>query len=380
MELNKNTIKKIMGIITFAVLLFVGAQRFDVVLYFVRYLFGLISPFVLGAAIAFILNVPMRGIENKLLSKIKKLKNPKVKRTFSLLLTLLLMTGIIFLVAFLIIPEVGRTIQVIVYEKFPDFIERIQREYSDLLVQYPEILEYLDNYELDWKQIGEGIVNFMRNSGTSMLQSTFGIASSILGGVINFFLGFIFAIYILIQKERLGRQIKKLFYAYLPKKVTDKFLSICSLSSKTFSSFLSGQCVEAVILGLMFFFTLSILRFPYALLIGVAIGFLALIPIFGAFVGCFIGAFLIIIVDPIKAFWFLIIFLIIQQIEGNLIYPRVVGSSVGLPSMWVLVAVTIGGNIMGVAGMLIFIPMTSVIYTLTREAVNHRLKKKKIVV
>ena len=244
-----------------------------------------------------------------------------------------------------------------------------------MLVQYPEILEYLDNYELDWKQIGEGIVNFMRNSGTSMLQSTFGIASSILGGVINFFLGFIFAIYILIQKERLGRQIKKLFYAYLPKKVTDKFLSICSLSSKTFSSFLSGQCVEAVILGLMFFFTLSILRFPYALLIGVAIGFLALIPIFGAFVGCFIGAFLIIIVDPIKAFWFLIIFLIIQQIEGNLIYPRLLEALLDylLCGSW---QVTI--EVTGVAGMLIFIPMTSVILPLTREAVNHRLKRKKL--
>jgi predicted PurR-regulated permease PerM len=216
------------------------------------------------------------------------------------------------------------------------------------------------------------------NSVADIIQSTFSTAFSIFGGMIDFFLGFIFSIYILAEKEKLGSQIRKLMYAYLPEKVVSKILSVCSLSERTFSRFLSGQCLEAFILGSMFFIVMVIFQFPYALLISVLIGFTALIPIFGAFIGCVIGAFLILMVNPLTALLFILMFVILQQIEGNFIYPRVVGGSIGLPSMWVLVAVTVGGSTMGIAGMLIFIPMFSVLYTLLREAVNRRLVLRKV--
>ena len=178
------------------------------------------------------------------------------------------------------------------------------------------------------------------------------------------------------QKEKLHVQIRKVFFAFIPIQKAEAFLKICSLTYQTFANFLTGQCVEAVILGSMFVVTLSILKMPYALLIGTLIAFTALIPIFGAFIGCAVGCFLIFMVSPKQAILFIIVFLILQQIEGNLIYPHVVGGSVGLPSIWVLAAVTIGGNLMGIVGMLIFIPLVSVLYTIFREFVYLRLKEK----
>ena len=209
-----------------------------------------------------------------------------------------------------------------------------------------------------------------------MLNSTITAAVSIVSGVTTFGIALVFAIYILLQKETLSAQMKKLMRAFLPDQVTENILSVADLAYNTFSHFLTGQCLEAVILGTMFFITLSVLRLPYALLVGVLIAFTALIPIFGAFIGCVIGAFLMLMVKPLDALLFVAVFFILQQIEGNLIYPHVVGNSVGLPSIWVLVAVTIGGSAMGIAGMLIFIPLCSVLYSLLRGMVYARLEKK----
>ena len=202
------------------------------------------------------------------------------------------------------------------------------------------------------------------------------MATVLVNGTVNFIVGFVFACYILLQKEKLLYQLRKLLEAFLPEKAAEKIWYVGQLTEKIFSNFITGQCVEAVILGAMFAVTLSIFKFPYALLIGVLIAFLALIPIFGAFIGCVLGAFLILMVDPIKALIFIVIFLVLQQIEGNLIYPRVVGGSVGLPAIWVLAAVTIGGSLMGVLGMLIFIPLVSVFYTLLKQTVNRRIEEK----
>ena len=209
-----------------------------------------------------------------------------------------------------------------------------------------------------------------------MLNTTFSAAVSIVSGVSSFLIGFIFAIYILLQKETLGRQIKKVLEAFLPEPAVGRILDITALTERTFSHFLTGQCAEAVILGTMFFVVLTVIRLPYALLIGVLIAFTALIPIFGAFVGLAVGVFLMLMVNPMDALIFTITFFVLQQIEGNLIYPYVVGNSVGLPSIWVLVAVTVGGSMMGIVGMLIFIPLCSVLYALLRDGVNMRLGKK----
>jgi predicted PurR-regulated permease PerM len=381
MELNKSNIKKILGIITFTVLLYVGLQHLDIVIGALYFCLNLAFPFILGAAIAFIINVPMRAIENRLFTR-KSVRNSfqrKMKRPLSLIITLILVFGVIVLVMLLVVPEIINTIRTISQSNIlSDFFNRVEGDYIQLVYKYPYLKDFINIDTIDWQGLIKNIYAFIMNSVADILQSTFSTAFSIFGGMIDFFLGFIFAIYILAQKEKLGKQARKLMYAYLPEKFVNKTLSIGSLAESTFSKFLSGQCLEAVILGLMFFVAMSIFRFPYALLISVLIGFTALIPIFGAFIGCVIGAFLILIVNPLTALLFILMFVILQQIEGNFIYPHVVGGSIGLPSMWVLVAVTIGGSTMGVAGMLIFIPMFSVIYTLLREATNHRLRLRKI--
>ena len=234
----------------------------------------------------------------------------------------------------------------------------------------------MNQMEVDWQEVFQNMVAFLKNGAGTMLNTTFSAAVSIVSGVSSFLIGFIFAIYILLQKETLSRQMKKVLEAFLPEPVVGRILDITALTERTFSNFLTGQCVEAVILGTMFFVALTLIRLPYGLLIGVLIAFTALIPIFGAFVGLAVGVFLMLMVNPMDALIFTITFFVLQQIEGNLIYPYVVGNSVGLPSIWVLVAVTVGGSMMGIVGMLIFIPLCSVLYALLRDGVNGRLGKK----
>ena len=230
----------------------------------------------------------------------------------------------------------------------------------------------------DWSSLADSIVTFVQNFAAGVVSSGVGIFSGIVSGVVTFVIAFTFSIYVLFQKERLARQAKQILYAVFPEKATEKILSVAALSNQVFSSFLSGQCVEAVILGTLFVITMSILGMPYAMLTGIVIAITALIPIFGAFIGCVIGMLLIVMVDPVQAVWFLVLFLVLQQIEGNLIYPHVVGSSVGLPSIWVLVAVTVGGNMFGILGILVFIPLCSVLYALFAMFVKKRLREREI--
>lgn len=390
MELNKNNIKKILLIAVIIIIIFLILQNLGTVIDFLGLVISLISPFLIGLCIAFILNCPMRFIENKILvfkkpedsknkDKFVKLKKflIKIKRPLSLILSLVFILGIVFIVMFMIIPEIGDTI-VILKDSIPGFVTRTQDWYNNFIEKYPDISNWLSEINIDWDKVSSTAFNFLQNYGGNLLNSTVSAFASIIGGVINFILGIFFAFYILIQKEKLSCQIKKAMYSILPEHVTDKIIEIGRLTNNTFSRFLSGQCCEAVILGFMFFIAMTIFRFPYALMISVLIAFTALIPIVGAFIGCIVGAFLILIVDPVKALWFIVMFLVLQQIEGNFIYPKVVGNSVGLPSIWVLVAVTIGGSVMGITGMLLMIPLCSVLYALFREFVYKRIKKKRI--
>lgn len=379
MELSKKTVRTIVGLIVLTLLLAAGLQKIEWVWGAFNFVIGLVFPFILGACLAFLLNIPMSVIERHLFSE-KRVKGPKMRklaRPLSLVLALLLVLMIIVIVIFIIVPAIADTV-VTLTNSVPGFIDQVQKWSAGLAGSYPDIAKQITNLSIDWGKFGAEIIDFLQKGVTSFVGSTFNVASSIASGVVNFSLGFIFALYVLLQKEKLGTQFRKLFYAYLPEKVTDKLLEVCYLSNSTFSSFVTGQCTEAVILGTMFVVVMLICRLPYALMIGVLIGFLSLIPIFGAFIGCFVGAFLILMVNPMQALWFIIIFLIIQQIEGNLIYPHVVGGSVGLPSIWVLVAVTIGGGAMGITGMIITIPLCSVCYTLLREATGKRLSKRQI--
>jgi len=236
-----------------------------------------------------------------------------------------------------------------------------------------EIAKWISEINFKWDEILSQGLDFLKNGASSVLGSTFEAAKSIISGVTTFFIAFVFSCYILVQKEKLGEQVKKLMCAFMPEDWRNILLALGTVVNKSFTNFFTGQCLEAVILGLMFLVAMTIFRLPYALLISVLIAFTALIPIFGAFIGCAVGALLIFMVSPAKALIFIIMFLVLQQLEGNFIYPHVVGNSVGLPSIWVLVAVSIGGSLMGLAGMLIFIPLTAVVYTMLRGIVNRRL-------
>lgn len=371
MELNDNTMKKIRWLIVYTVAVVVAGWNYRSVFALGLKLFGFLSPFLLGGVMAFILNVPMRRIESLLPLK----EGGKAKRPVSLVLTFLLVTGLLLLVVFVVMPQLFETV-LSLQSSIPAFLSEVKAQAENLFAQNPEIVDYINSIAIDWKSFLEKFIGFLSSGAGTVLSSTFSAAVSIVSGVTTFGIGLVFAIYILLQKETLARQFKSLMAAFLPARVVNRSLEILTLASDTFSHFLTGQCLEAVILGSMFFVTLAVFRLPYALLIGVLIAFTALIPIFGAFIGCAIGAFLMLMVRPLDAAVFIIIFFVLQQIEGNLIYPHVVGSSVGLPSIWVLVAVTIGGSAMGIVGMLVFIPLCSVIYALLRETVHRRLVKK----
>ena len=379
MDLSKMSIKKIRELIVFTALLVVALWKFDVVLGVLKTIWDIIFPFVLGGAIAFLTNVPMSFLEKKIFEKVKK-KNKivrKLKRPISLILTIVLVVGVIALVMFGVIPQLTRTMGTLV-TSINDFIPQMQSWIGEFFHNNQEIMNLVDQIEFDPDQAIKWGISLLGNGAGNMMNTTMSAVGSIVSGVATFFIAFSFACYILFQKEKLHVQIRKVFFAFLPRQKADAFLKVCSLTYRTFANFLAGQCLEAVILGSMFVVTLSILRMPYALLIGVLIAFTALIPIFGAFIGCAVGSFLIFMVSPQQAILFVIVFLVLQQIEGNLIYPHVVGESVGLPSIWVLAAVTIGGNLMGIVGMLVFIPMLSVLYTIFREFVYLRLKKQNI--
>ncbi len=379
MDLNKENMRKIKELIVFTIVILIALWKYTLVVDFLGFIINIIFPFLLGGAIAFILNVPMSFLEGKIFGNEKAADRPiqKFARPCSLTLTILCVIGVIALVMFVVIPQLGSTF-VGLGKTIQDFTPVAIEWMKDLFHDNKEIMALLESLNMDWQKILNSVADFFRNGAGSVLNTTMSAAKSIISSVTTFFIAFVFACYILLQKEKLHVQVKKIFYAYLPRKTVEKILDICALTYRTFASFLAGQCLEALILGLMFFVTMGILRLPYALLVGVLISFTALIPIFGAFIGCVVGAFLILMVNPVQAFTFVVLFLVLQQIEGNLIYPRVVGNSVGLPSIWVLAAVSIGGSLMGVVGMLVFIPLVSVVYILFRGDVYKRLEKKGI--
>ena len=375
MELNRDTINKIRGLILFTVITVIVGINYIKVLGLLAAAVNMAAPFILGAAIAFVLNVPMRRIESSLSHVLKK--GSRLLRPVSMALSILLVAGVLFLVMFVVAPQLVRTLLGL-QSSIPVFFGEVRQWLEQLFAENPQILINMEQIQIDWQQLFNDSLKFLKYGAGSMLDTTFSAAISIVNGMSTFLIGFIFSIYILLQKENLIRQIKKLLAAFLPERTVEGIVRIAALTSRTFSNFFTGQCMEAVILGSMFFIVLVVLRLPYALLIGVLIAFTALIPVFGAFIGWAVGAFLMLIISPMDALLFSVVFFTLQQIEGNMIYPHVVGNSVGLPSIWVLVAVTLGGSMMGVVGMLIFIPLCSVLYTLLRDTVNERLKRRKL--
>ena len=375
---DRKKIKQIKELMLLAAVITLALLYRQELLHAARVCVTIFKPFIYGGIMAFVLNIPMNFIEKRLLHNWRRKGTEKMKRSTSIVLSILFITLVLVLVIGTIVPHLAKTV-VELGNKIPPFIESTMELLEDLAVQYPQLADnvaQLQSINIDWDAVIDYAVQFMKSGASDMLASTVVVAGNIIGGALNFCIGFVFAIYILAGKETLENQGRRILSAYLKPRQEKAVLNVLSLLNRNFSNFVSVQCLEAIILGTLFVISMTILGLPYALMIGVLIAFTALIPIVGAFIGCVVGAFLILVDSPIKAVVFVVLFFVLQQLEGNLIYPRVVGNKVGLPAIWVLMAVSVGGSLFGVPGMLFFIPLVSTFYALLRDGVNERNGRK----
>lgn len=330
------------------------------------YLLAVMSPLIVGGSLAFIINVPMKKLEY-LLSGVKRLE--KVKRILAIIISIFVLVGIIALVLMLVIPNFVMTVNTFI-TAFPKLLENTVNLVNELLERYPQI----GMNQITIKEIQGDLIDSIQKSSNELLTSGLGIVSGTLGSLLNFFVSIVFGIYILLSKEILKEQSKRLIKVLNPFRNGEKVIEIIGRSSNIFSNFIMGAATEAVILGIIVFISMLVFKMPFAITISVLIGVFSLIPIFGAFIALAIGFVFIASVDITLALWFIVLILVIQQIEGNLIYPKVVGNSVGLPGIWVFTSVAIGGSLFGIIGMLIMVPLTSVIYSLVKEYVEYKEK------
>lgn len=373
--MKDKTRKDIIIIISYIALVIFALVNFSKIFVFLGKVISIFSPFLLGIILAFVLNVLNNFIEKKIFGKIKpsKIWN-KIKRPLCITLSLILVFLTIFFVMNLLIPQLKNSASL-----FTDTLPAYKEDIIGILNKFDvdestvnKVGEYLDNF-------GKVITDYIKGNSKDVITVTTEVATSVVNIISKGIITLVFAIYMIAQKETLSRQINKVMKAYLKPKTINKINTVGTLANKTFSNFVTGQCLEALIFGSLVFVGMLIFRFPYASTIGVLLGFTALIPIFGAFIGTAIGVILIMMVSPVKAILFVVFIIVLQQIEGNLIYPRVVGKSIGLPGMWVLLSVTVGGSIGGILGMLIATPLCSLLYALFTKMVNDRLKSNKIV-
>ncbi len=377
MEINKKVFWNILWVAIACILIYtvVGErERYDL---FTDKISAILSPFLFGSVLAFVLNVPMRGFERLL----KRVPKANMRRGLAAMLTFLMVLLIMAVVFLLLIPQLSETLENMI-PALVSFATDIGERINQFLADNPELMKWVEentDFEtINWAEIVEKAFAVLGNSISAILLKAISTISTLVTMVMDLIIGVIFAVYCLFQKETLARQGRKLLYAYLPEKTSDYIVRVMRLTNSTFSNFLSGQCIEVVILGVMFAIAMSVFNMPYIPLICVIVSVTAFIPVVGAWVGCILGAFFIFVADPVLALWFVVMSIVLQQIENNLIYPKVVGESVGLSGMWVLVAVGLGGQLMGVAGMFLMIPIVSVFYTLLQEHTNKKLQMKDI--
>ena len=365
--------KEYWGIVTYVVVLVYAIFNFSNLISGVKSIIGIISPFIVGIAIAFVLNLVMKIFEEKIfnfLSDKKYKKYLKFKRPLSVFFTFITVFLIILSLISFIIPQLIDSIS-----KLTNAVPSYMKSFEIFISKYVTHTEILNtvwnNFLSAWKEVIQFTGQVLASSLTSVVNITVDFTS----GLFNFILSIIFSIYMLLNKEDLQLGMKKVLYSFIRKSFADRVIRLGKISNEVFSSYIGGQFIEAIIIGVLCFIGMIILRMPYALLISVLIAVTALIPIFGAFIGTIPSAFIILIIDPMKAIWFVIFIIVLQQVEGNLIYPKVVGGSIGLPPIWVMLAMIIGGNAFGFIGILLGIPIFSVVYKVFKEIVDKRLKK-----
>ena len=377
MQIDKKTVRNIFMIAVGAIAFYWVLHETDQFKNLWTGLVNVLSPFVLGAAIAFIVNVPMRAVERQLAF----IRKDGLRRTISIILTFIVIILVITGVILLLVPQISDTVQSLI-PQLTDFFLRLENKIVVFLENNPELLQWVSSttglQSFDWSGLIQKAVSMLKNSVSLIATGAFSAVGGVTSAIVDIVIGLVFSLYCLARKEILARQGRRILYAFLPERFCDESIRVMRLTNSTFSNFISGQCLEALILGCLFAVAMAIFKLPFIPLISVLIAITALVPIVGAFVGCILGAFFILVNDPFQALVFVAMFLVLQQIEGNLIYPKVVGTSIGLPGMWVLVAVTIGGDLMGIAGMLVMIPISSVLYTLLREFTIKRVEERQI--
>ncbi len=362
---DNKLVKQVFCLALVAILFNWSLQNLSSVGNFFGVVFNILLPIVLGLVLAFIINLPMDFFERKLFNKTKN-RNKKMERSISLILSFFIVISIVVGLTILVVPQVVNAIALMV-EALSNYIPELEEWIrNELNLNNSDIQEIVNGLSFNFENLANSGLSYISSNFSSAFGSAIGFFVGLVGGVTNFILGIIFAIYILVSKEILLAQFKKLFEAILDKKNFVISEYVAKLTNKSFSKFLVGQATEAVILGVLCFIGMMIFRFPYAGTISALLGVLSLIPIVGGLIGGAVGAFLIFTISPIQSVWFVVFVIVLQQLEGNLIYPKVVGKSIGLPGLWVLVGVTLGGSLWGILGMLIMVPLMSVIYSLVR--------------
>lgn len=340
----------------------------------------ILQPLIVGFMIAYVLDILMKRLEKIYFPKRQDAWVKKTRRPVCVFASILLVLVFIVFLFVLVVPALGDAV-IVLTKDIPKAFARFQVWIVGVAAEagFENVQEFFTSLEIDWNSIYEKITAFLSTGIGSLFNSAFSVANVVVSVAATGVISVIFAIYMLFQKENLVRQLKKTAKAYLPLQWEEKGEKFLALAHDTFTNFISGQLLEACILGSLCIIGMLILRLPYAMMTGVIVGVSALIPVMGAYIGAFVGAFVILTVSPAKALIFLIFLVILQQVEGNLIYPKVVGGSIGLPGIWVMAAVTVGGGLLGVPGMLLGVPLTATLYKWIRDDVNERLEENRVV-
>lgn len=378
MEFGWNNFKKALLLIFFGALFFTALQNINGIFAIMGKVFSIFSPIIAALCVAFVLNVLLTALETKVFKFMKNSKKAfvvKMQRPVCLILTYVIALGIVSALILVIIPDIIDTVTYIA-EKMPGFVVKCRDWAFNLLSRFNIDKADIPELKINWSATAKYITDWLSGSSGKIVGDAVNVTTSVFSGVFDALFSLVISIYVLAQKERIGKFVKKTFDAFIPNKVTKLIYHICLRTSECFSRFIGGQLIEAIILGVLCFIGMLIFRFPNALIISVLISVTALVPIVGATIGVVIGFLLIVISNPIKALLFVVFFLVLQQLEGNLIYPRVVGKAVGLPGILVVSAVLVGGNIGGIMGGLIAVPTVAVLFILLKEAIDYRNSKK----
>lgn len=383
MKLDRKNVRTILLIIAFAVLLYTAAQNLASVYGAVRTVWRVFGVVITGLAMAFVLNVPLKLFENRVFYGMSEDRRPlvrKLRRPVSLVFALVVSLGLIGILIAVVLPQLTATVAEVA-ARLPEYISSAVNWLNDFLAGFGIEIESLKNFTVDWEKVFSELTTYLKEGsanvdGSSVVDTVTGVGTSVVSTVMNTFLGLVVAVYILAQKERIGRFTRRCIDAFLPQKAASGLARIASMASETFSNFVAGQLADSCILGILCYICMRIFRFPYPEVISVVIGVTSLVPMVGSFIGEVIGALLILIVSPLKALLFVVMVLAIQQVDGAFIYPRIVGRSVGLPGVAVFCAVIVGGNVAGVIGAMIGVPVCALVYALLREAVDSRLRRR----